>query len=67
MPHPAELRFSQPEHHFASFWVWGLPEAKNARALPYTLGQSLKFGQFGIDRLNIRSPCPVFVPRSIPM
>jgi hypothetical protein len=67
MPHPAKLCFSQPERHFPSFWVWGLSKAKNARALPYALGQSLKFGQFGIDRLNVRSPRSMVVPRGIPM
>jgi hypothetical protein len=67
MTHPAELRLSQPEPHFTCFGVWYLTEAKNAGTSAYTLGQPFKLGQFGIDRLNIRSPRPVVIPRTIPL
>jgi hypothetical protein len=67
MTHPAKLRLSQPEPHFTCFGVWYLTETQNAGTSAYTLGQPFKLGQFGIDRLNIRSPCPVVIPRAIPL
>ena len=44
-----------------------LTEAQNAGTSAYTLGQPFKLGQFRIDRLNIRSACPVVIPRAIPL